>query len=494
MSHACAPSLPVRAWPCARCVAWATGLRLRRGPMRQPETRSLRLRLLMAMAAPVVAVGTVGVYIDFMAEGKLIGESHDRALASTAIGLAARLETDRDGDLPAHLVATMRAVSRLGESDALDYLVVDGAGQRIAGDLRLAPLMRHDSVQNPSLTDADFLGRPVRVVTYAYAGPDGRANIVVAEALDKRLADARRVLLPTAITNLLMALAMSAAAAVAVSFARRPRDALGQRVEGHEAQALRPMRLRGLPRETRPLARALNRLMARLRQTTQARQDFIDNTAHQLRTPLTGLQAQLALLEAEPLSAPVRERVQLVQGGVQRLAHLTHQLLALARGNHVALAELPRQDVALPDLLQQVASACLDAALNKGIDLGFDTAPATVHGTPWMLRELLVNLVDNAIQHAPAGATVTVRCGRTTGGAFLEVEDDGPGIPLGDRSRVFERHVRLSQGGGHGTGLGLAIVREIAASHQAQVTLGDRPGGPGLLVRVDFTPPSLTPS
>jgi two-component system sensor histidine kinase TctE len=454
--------------------------------MRRLEPRSLRLRLLLAMAAPVVALGAAGVFVDYMAEGKLIGESFDRALASTAIGLAARLETDRDGDLPAHLVATMRAVSRLGDSDALVYLVVDGEGQRIAGDLRLAPLLRHESAQNPSLADAEFLGRPVRAVTYAYAGPDGRANIVVAEALDKRLADARRVLLPTAITNLLMALAMAAAAAVAVSFALRPLDALGQRVEGHEAQALRPMRLRGLPRETLPLVRALNRLMARLRRTTQARQDFIDNTAHQLRTPLTGLQAQLALLVAEPMPGPLRARVQGVQGGVQRLVHLTHQMLALARASHVEPAESPRQAVLLPDLLQQAASACLDAALAKGIDLGFDTAPASVQGSPWMLRELLVNLVDNAIQHTPAGATVTVRCGRLAGAAFLEVEDDGPGIPASDRARVFDRHVRLAQGAGHGTGLGLAIVREIAASHQARVTLSDRPDGPGLRVRVDF--------
>jgi two-component system, OmpR family, sensor histidine kinase TctE len=456
--------------------------------MRLPEPRSLRLRLLLTLLIPLVALTAAGVLLDYRSARALLGASHDRALASTAIGLAARVETDRDGDLPAHLVATMRAVSRLSEADELVYLVLDGAGRRIAGDPQLAALGRpaEAEAENPLIYDAELAGRPVRAASYAYVGPEGQATVIVAEALGKRRADARRILLTTMVTNVVMALAMAGAAAVAVAIALRPLDALGQRVEGHAAQALRPMLLRGLPRETRPLVRAINRLMARLRRTLQARQQFIDNTAHQLRTPLAGLQAQVTLLASEPMPAPALARVADLREGVHRLAHLTHQMLSLARAGEHAGTALQVERVALPDLLEQTASQCLDAAIARQTDLGFEAAPATVQGSPWMLRELVLNLVDNAIAHSPPGSAVTVRCGNAAGRPFVEVEDNGPGIPVADRARVFDRHVRLAGDGGRGTGLGLAIVREIADRHHASVSLGDSRSGQGLRVRLDF--------
>jgi two-component system, OmpR family, sensor histidine kinase TctE len=450
------------------------------------EPRSLRVRLLLMLVVPLAALLVAGVLFDFFSTRRMIGESHDRALASAAIGLAARVEADRDGDLPAHLIATMRAVSRLSEADDWVYLVLDDQGQRIAGDVLLAPLAHRHATENPRIEDAVFAGRPVRTATYAYTGPEGNATIVVAEGLDKRLADARRILLSTTTTNVGVALVMLVAAVLSVGFALRPLAALGARVEGHEVQALRPMSMQDVPAETQPLVRAINRLMDRLRATTQARQSFIDNTAHQLRTPLAGLQAQVALLVAEGLPAPANARVQELQSAVLRLSHLTHQMLSLARASHLNTDAPPLQDVALPDLLQQAASACLDSAIAKGVDLGFESAPAVVPGSPWMLREMLVNLVDNAIQHTPHGSVVTVRCGRTPQGPFLEVEDNGPGIDSADRVRVFDRHVRLASETGHGTGLGLAIVREIAERHHARVALGDVHAGYGLRARVEF--------
>jgi two-component system sensor histidine kinase TctE len=285
-----------------------------------------------------------------------------------------------------------------------------------------------------------------------------------------------------------MAVSVALAAYVAVRFALWPLDALGARVSGLEVQSLRPIPSRGLPAETRPLVRAINGLMRRLRLTFRAREAFINDTAHQLRTPLAALSAQVDLLGQLDLSPDLRRRVGDVAGSVQRLVHLANQLLALARADEQASAVTRMQTVDLPELLQEVASACLDTALEKGVDLGFEPAPANVTGAPALLLEMLKNLVDNAIVHSPAGTTVTVRCGTVEGleETYLEVEDDGPGIAAADRSRVFDRYVRLKPGKAPGTGLGLAIVREIALRHGAEVQIQDGAGGRGTRVRVSF--------
>lgn len=112
--------------------------------------------------------------------------------------------------------------------------------------------------------------------------------------------------------------------------------------------------------------------------------------------------------------------------------------------------------------------------------------PARTHGHGWLLRELLSNLVDNAIQYTPCGGTVTLRCGMEAGRAFLQVEDDGPGVPGAERARVMQRFYRLPGSAGEGTGLGLPIADEIARAHQAELALGQGAHGRGLLVSVRF--------
>lgn len=462
--------------------------------MRRLHARTLRARLRIALLVPLVALALVGAAIDDATVRRLTDESYDRALASTAIGLAARVETDRDDDRPAHLEATASAVNRLSAGADLHYLVLDGEGQRISGEPRLAALIAPPGGANPAFVDAMLAAQPVRVATYRYVGPDGRATIVVAEPLAARTRAAHRVVLYSSATNVAMAAAVVVLATLAVRFALRPLDLLGARVGAHEVDRLRPISLRGIPLETRPLVRAINRLMSRVRRAAEQRQGFIDSTAHQLRTPLAGLQAEAELLLSEPLPAPAAEHAARMHGSVQRLAHLAQRMLALARASNPGAGAREMQPVQLPALLEDIASARLDAALARGIDLGFEPAEVTILGSPWMLRELLANLVDNAIAHAGEGCIVTVRCGlqpQPPGGAYLEVEDDGPGIAAADRARVFERFVRLGAGGG--TGLGLAIVREIAARHGARVELEDGAGGRGTRVRVAF-PPDPAPS
>jgi two-component system, OmpR family, sensor histidine kinase TctE len=158
----------------------------------------------------------------------------------------------------------------------------------------------------------------------------------------------------------------------------------------------------------------------------------------------------------------------------------------LARAEGVATLERDFVDIDLSALVGDVVAGYVDRALAKRIDVGAETRPARLRGVDWLLRELLGNLVDNALTYTPAGGVVTVRCGEVDGGAFLEVEDDGPGIPPEERPRVLERFHRVPGTVGVGSGLGLSIVSEIAVLHNGHVEIDASTGGIGTRVRIDF--------
>ena len=180
-----------------------------------------------------------------------------------------------------------------------------------------------------------------------------------------------------------------------------------------------------------------------------------------------------------------------MRNATRRTSQLAHQLLALSRADARSLDAQPPQRVDLKDLCETLLETFLDPATCKGLDLGLDVQPVHVTGHGWLLRELLSNLVDNAIKYTPPGGIVTIRCGMRQGRAgpprvFVEVEDDGPGVPEAERARVMQRFYRVPGTVGEGTGLGLAIADEIARVHRASLTLGVGPQGHGLLVTVVF--------
>ena len=182
----------------------------------------------------------------------------------------------------------------------------------------------------------------------------------------------------------------------------------------------------------------------------------------------------------------LEERLASAQHAVDRLAHLVHQLLTLSRADQTTRDASNAQQVEIADLIDEVVSMHVDAALARSQDLGAETVRLQVSGSRWQLREMLTNLVDNAIRYTPVGGRITVRCGRLAGVPFAEVEDSGTGIDPDERRRVFERFYRSPKAVAEGSGLGLSIVREIAQSHDAQVQVLDAEGGSGVVVRVLF--------
>lgn len=246
-----------------------------------------------------------------------------------------------------------------------------------------------------------------------------------------------------------------------------------------EADQLEPVDPGPLPRELVPVAEAFNALLAKVEQGTRAQHDFLANVAHQLRTPLAGLQLQIEFLSGRYAADPDAVRALCLMGATnERMIRQVNQLLALARAEPSHFADARLEPVDLAALVGDSVQGFVEQAASKSIDLGFDLEPVLVHGDAFLLRDLIDNLVDNALRYTPPNGTVNVICREQGGWGLLRVEDSGPGIPRERRDAVFQRFVRLDE---HttGSGLGLAIVKDIARVHRAKLQLEDNPAGQG---------------
>ena len=285
--------------------------------------------------------------------------------------------------------------------------------------------------------------------------------------------------------EVLIALACVGLIWFSVSNGLRPLDRLRAGLNARGGDELAPIAVADVPYELEPVVSALNGLLDKVGDGARARQDFLANVAHQLRTPLAGLRTQLEWLGARHAEPETAHSVKLMLSATERMIRQTNQLLALARAEPNQFEKARLEAVALNELVEDAIQSFVDQATVKGIDIGFDLRPVEISGDRFLLRDLIDNLIDNAIRYTPAGGTVTVACGAGQGGGELTVEDSGPGIPAAKREQVFSRYVRLDDKT-HGSGLGLAIVRDIAVVHGASLSIGDATGGQGALFTVRF--------
>lgn len=464
--------------------------------MTTPPTRfdSLRARLLRRLWWPLLVVLVLSTVYEYHRALQRARDEQDLALRRVAIAIASRLDVDaddaRDDDLGWHLGRTVAAMQRADSTDQLMFVVCDLHDAVIGGDASLLPLARGHTANTPPFADRTVHGASMRVATLAHTSPVGPITVVVAETTHRRALQARQVMLDTLPPNLLLIGLALLLVRTGVKRAMAPLDRLSGSLARRAPEDLGPLPLDHLPDELRPMVQSINRLMAHVRTSVESQQAFLSNAAHQLRTPLAGVQTQIELALRETTDEP-KQRLLKVHQALQRLSHTTHQMLALARSSSQAASAEDFERIDLQSLLEDAATTWLDTALAAGVDLGFETTPAPVQGSPWMLRELLGNLIDNAVRHSPPGGEVTVRCGCTASGLpWLTVEDAGPGIPTAEHDKVFERFYQSPGARPGGAGLGLAIVREVALRHGATLTLGERtPQGPGLTVRVEFPRP-----
>jgi two-component system sensor histidine kinase TctE len=445
-------------------------------------TSSISRRLIFWLAVPLMLLALCGSlvhYFNNIAPGVI---SSDRRLRDAANSLmmhvlvkdgSVTLDNSPDRKLP------------LPAAESVRFALRDTQGHLLAGDAQLPIVPMNDATsQLVSMSQVDQ--RSLRTLTTRFDTRAGVIFITVADVHPPTEPAVRYGFMSTLLWDFVQLDVTLVLVWIGIQLGLRPIRKLRDEIAERSPQDLRPIVDTTVPREVAPVVITLNRLFTTLRAAAQSQQQFIANTAHQLRTPITGMQAQLDLLAAEPDAQPIKERLLTLQVGIRQLAHSANQLLTLARADPAANIAAKNQTVDLSAIAGEVVAKFFDRALLANIDLGLEARPAGIHADPSLLDDLLSNLVDNALKYTPAGGSVTVNAGQQSGRPYLAVEDNGPGIPEAERQRVRQRFYRMPNSPGHGSGLGLAIVDEIAQLYGASLVIGPGAGGLGTKVVLLF--------
>jgi two-component system OmpR family sensor kinase len=381
---------------------------------------------------------------------------------------------------------TIRQIAVLADSGMVGPAPASGAGDIAISD----PESRILVLQLPRHPRPQWLSADIRPGFHTLSGNGGQlrvyirddasgARTVVAQPTDARdeiaINSALRTLIPLLL--LLPLLAMMIVRIVRMAFA--PIARLSEGLDSQSADRPDPIPDTDLPKEIAPFVQAINRLLERINQLMAQQRRFIADAAHELRSPLTALSVQVQNLRQAQSVEIMQARVAPLQAGIERARHLTEQLLDLARtqsgGNGHAIVDVS-------GLVRELLAEFLPRAEAKGVDLGLEeSAHLSLRASPDRLRMILGNALDNALKYAPADGEVTIRLRLEGEAAVIEVVDNGPGIPVEERERVFDSFYRMTDTAGTGTGLGLSIAREAASRLGGIVTLHARPDGPGLI-------------
>jgi len=470
----------------------------------QHEQRSLFGEILDWMLTPLLLLWPVSLVLTWLVAQGIAGKPFDRALEYNVTALA-QLITVHKSQAQFVLPLPARELLRADDADNVYYQVLGTRGEYLSGDRELPSPPEDEKIVygEVRIRDDEFRGSAIKVA-YTWVKlelPNSKPALVqVAETMDKRSVLAteivKGVMLPQFVILPLAVLLVWLALVQAI----KPLNHLEERIRARNPDDLSPLDVDAVPMEVAPLVSSVNDLLLRLKDSIATQKRFLADAAHQLKTPLAGLrmQADLALREnasAEDLKQSLRQ----IGRSSIRATHTVNQLLALARAES-SNAVMSHQTCDLADLTMDVIRDCVPRAMDKHIDVGYEgpepgTAGFTLQGNATLLKEMIRNLVDNAINYTPSSAA---RSGMITARVLsdpfskvlvVQVEDSGPGIPIAERELIFQPFYRVLGTEADGSGLGLPIVLEIARQHHATVSVDDsRPGQipPGTCFTVRF--------
>jgi two-component system, OmpR family, sensor histidine kinase TctE len=487
----------------------------------------LRTRLMVMLLVPLVALLCVSAWFDYR-DADSAAVLQDSNLLRLAPLLAGSIvaQGNKADDPPVVLLTPAIEDFVKNREGLADWGVATLDGRVIIGPSWLTTPT--PATLEPEFHSEQLGGTVYRIMAQRANTVAGEFIVLLADGSDAKQSWLRSLLLKVLLPNGLLIAAVAFAVSWAVARALKPLMQITQEVLDRSPRDLSQLDASLSPPEVRPLLESLNRLFSLVNAQSESQQRFIADAAHQLRTPLAGLQAQVeawvqsaqasgvniyeekshlppASIGQIAINLRADELIRL-RDATRRTSQLATQLLALSRADSHTLSRQALQNVDLAQLCADVLEQQLDAAMRLGIDLGMEmdsSAPMIVPGHDWLLRELLTNLTDNAIRYtASAHASnvgnassisssghVTLIAKHHQGGFLLQVRDNGAGIAASERSKVLERFYRVQGTLGEGNGLGLAIAQEIAKLHQAQLQLEDAEpsaadGKKGLLVSV----------
>jgi two-component system sensor histidine kinase TctE len=460
------------------------------------QAPQLRAQLIRGLLLPLLALLAADAVISYHVANGFAQRAYDKALVDVARELTLQVRANGPTlwlDLP-------DSARRILLEDALDtiyYELADRDGHRVIGEDIAAPALARGATTaagDEVLYDSAIGSTRVRAVQVRLREPEG-AIVRVAETRAKRDELAGDILASVVFPQVLLIVLAATLVWFGVRRGLEPLEELQRAIAARSHRDRSPLDVREVPGEVRPLVVSINALLGRLDSVLDLQSRFIADAAHQLKTPVAGLKAQVELLDRAGAQADAAEIRGQLHVGVERLSRLVSQLLALARNEPDAVRSLAFETLDLNALVLDIATHWVPLALKHGLDLGFEGSEraVVVSGDAGRLRELFDNLVDNAIRYSKAGGRVTVRV-RAAPAPSVSISDDGPRIAEADRRRIFERFHRLL-GTGDGSGLGLAIAQEIAGLHNARISLRDDDhDGVGNVFTVEFPAGDPTPA
>ncbi|MBB5389856.1 MULTISPECIES: sensor histidine kinase [unclassified Herbaspirillum] len=438
--------------------------------------RSVRTYLLAWIISPIALFIVIDSFSLYRNTLESVNTAYDRMLIASvhSIGDLLRIE---NGELKASLPYAALEIYEADYSSRMIYRINDLDGKLFDGDDDLPAYSgkADRSAIYPSLAhiyEDTYNGAPVRVAALfqpvATNGPRGTALVQVAETMENRSALARKIFWETLVRQMALLVVIVSVTLYVVSRALQPVDALRRQLDERSADDLSPVAPPMSPRELQPFINALNQLMARLRRLLDHQQRFVANASHQLRTPLAVLKTQLQSgLRGD---APAQEILAEMSGTVDRATNLANQLLSLAKVEQLRGRGV--QEVCDLGMLARETAVDLSPLIaEKNLDFELEGGKAFVMGHPWMVSELISNLLHNAIRHTPAGGRLGIRIRQENQRIELLVWDSGGGIAPEAMDTVFKA---FSSSGSSSGGLGLTICGEIVDSMGATINLHNR--------------------
>lgn len=464
----------------------------------QTET-SIRIQLLNSMLAPLCLLWLISTGVAYFLAVGFANDSYDQALINSADSVMARLHYDGQ-KVTVDLPPAAQAILKHHDLDQFYFQVISKEGVRIAGDDHLpGPYLKLDA-REPIFRYAKLDGMDIRIarVRADVEGlPEQQVLVQVGETLNSRHRLANQILLSIIIPQIFLILLGAAAVAKSVTRSLQPLSKLKDELAVRNPHDLSPLPGKEIPLEVRPLVSAINDLLTRLRNDLETQNRFVANAAHQFRTPLAGLKTYIyyakkllsgedAIDDFEMRKKQIDTVLDQIDSGTDRMTHLANKLLALAKADP-AISTARFENVDLNYIVSEITSELIAEALKKNLDLEFlgSENPAIIKGDPLNLTELAENLIENAVLYTEPGGKILVTI-VNSGHVLLAVQDNGPGIPAEERTRVFERFYRALGTDVPGSGLGLPIVKEIATAHNAEVHITSGPSGVGTTVAVTF--------
>ncbi len=449
---------------------------------------SLRAGLLLRLGVVLVLLLTLDGVASYFTALHFANLVYDRWLIDSTRSLAQAVRAEHglnQFDLP-------RVALEIFQFDEVDktYFKVSSLDQGLIGGDPALPDMAPAETGGLRLAFTTLHGDRVRLVSTKIApNPSDPVTVSVAETLIKRSTLTREILIGMAAPQIALLGIALLLARIGVYHGLKPLTDLAAQIEARDQNNLSPVPQSGLPREARVLVARINELLERLSNAMRAQKRFVADAAHQLRTPLAAVLLHAERAERAPDPSSEREALRALHRTVARAARMSQQLLALARTDPEAVAAIILKPLDLTALARNVGEEWVRRALDRDIDFGLSVPDSQVWvlGDERLLSEVLSNLIDNALRYGNPGGHVTLI---VEGGAQpqVSVQDDGPGIPVEERTRVFERFYRLSHESSDGCGLGLSIVEEIARLHHAKVSVTSGPDDRGARFTVVFPP------